>query len=150
MSAIRGHDTTPARPVRSALHHHGLRFRLHVRGLPGCPDIVRPRHRTVILMHGCFCYRHIGCYKSTLPTTNLAWWVAKLRRNRARDRRNIRDLRTAGWRVIVVWECELGVSRGTATERAARLERFGRSLVHKVTARHKHRHALNVTRPHTA
>jgi DNA mismatch endonuclease (patch repair protein) len=101
-------------------------------------------------VNGCFWHRHIGCAKSTLPVTNRAWWVAKLRRNRARDRRNVRDLRTAGWRVIGVWECELGVSRGTATERSARLERFGRSLVHKVTARHKHRHALNVTRAHTA
>ena len=126
MSAIRGHDTTPERLVRSKLHRHGLRFRLHVRGLPGRPDIVLPRHRTVILVHGCFWHRHIGCAKSTLPATNRAWWVAKLRRNRARDRRNIRDLRVAGWRVIVVWECELG---------AARLERFGRSLVRKVTGR---------------
>ena len=149
MSAIRGRDTTPERLVRSALHHHGLRFRLHVRGLPGCPDIVLPRYRTVILVHGCFWHRHIGCAKSTLPATNRAWWVAKLRRNRARDRRNIRGLRTAGWRVIVVWECELGVSRGTATQRAASLERFGSSLVRKVTAGHKHRPALSVTRRDT-
>ena len=135
MSAIRGHDTTPERLVRSTLHRHGLRFRLHVRGLPGRPDIVLPRHRTVILVHGCFWHRHIGCAKSTLPATNRAWWVAKLRRNRARDRRNIRDLRVAGWRVIVVWECELGAARGTAIQRAARLERFGRSLARKVTGR---------------
>jgi DNA mismatch endonuclease (patch repair protein) len=135
MSAIRGHDTTPERLVRSTLHRHGLRFRLHVRGLPGRPDIVLPRHRTIILVHGCFWHRHIGCAKSTLPATNRAWWVAKLRRNRARDRRNIRDLRAAGWRVIVVWECELGVARGTATQRATRLERFGRSVVRKVIGR---------------
>jgi DNA mismatch endonuclease (patch repair protein) len=89
----------------------------------------------VILVHGCFWHRHIGCAKSTLPATNRAWWVAKLRRNRARDRRNIRDLRAAGWRVIVVWECELGVARGTATQRAARLDRFGRSLVRNVIGR---------------
>jgi DNA mismatch endonuclease (patch repair protein) len=135
MSAIRGHDTTPERLVRSTLHRHGLRFRLHVRDLPGRPDIVLTRHRTIILVHGCFWHLHIGCVKSTLPATNRAWWVAKLRRNRARDRRNIRDLRAAGWRVIVVWECELGVARGTATQRAARLERFGRSLVRKVIGR---------------
>ena len=104
-------------------------------GSPAGPDIVLPRHRTVILVHGCFWHRHIGCAKSTLPATNRAWWVAKLRRNRARDRRNIRDLRAAGWRVIVVWECELGVARGTATQRAARLERFGRSLARKVIGR---------------
>ena len=135
MSAIRGHDTTPERLVRSALHRHGLRFRLHVRDLPGRPDIVLPRHRTVVLVHGCFWHRHLGCAKSALPVRNRAWWAAKLRRNRARDRRNLRDLRAAGWRVIVVWECELGVARGTAIQRAARLERFGRFLVRKVTGR---------------
>jgi DNA mismatch endonuclease (patch repair protein) len=70
-----------------------------------------------------------------LPVRNRAWWAAKLRRNRARDRRNLRDLRAAGWRVIVVWECELGVARGNAIQRAARLERFGRTLVRKVTGR---------------
>jgi DNA mismatch endonuclease (patch repair protein) len=133
MSAIRGHDTTPERLVRSALHRHGLRFRLHVRGLPGRPDIVLPRHRTVILVHGCFWHRHIGCPRSSLPTHNRAWWVAKLRRNRARDRRNIRDLRAAGWRVIVVWECELGAGRGTAEQRLAKLERFGRALARRIS-----------------
>ena len=132
MSAIRGHDTTPERLVRSALHRHGLRFRLHARDLPGRPDIVLPRHRTVILVHGCFWHRHIGCARSTLPETNRAWWVAKLRRIRARDRRALRDLRAAGWRVIVVWECELGAGRGSASARAARLERFARTLVRRV------------------
>ena len=134
MAAIRGHDTAPERLVRSALHRHGLRFRLHVRDLPGRPDIVLPRHRTVILVHGCFWHRHIGCPKGTLPATNRAWWVAKLRRNRARDRRNVRDLQAAGWRVIVVWECELGAGRGTDLQRAVRLERFARGLVRRVRA----------------
>ncbi|MFM9146178.1 MAG: very short patch repair endonuclease [Phycisphaerales bacterium] len=140
MAAIRGHDTTPERLVRSALHRHGLRFRLHVGGLPGRPDIVLPRHRTVILVHGCFWHRHLGCARSTLPATNRAWWVAKLRRNRARDRQNLRALRAAGWRVIVVWECQRGSARGTAAERASRLERFARTLVHRVrrTARDPH------------
>ena len=140
MAAIRGHDTTPERLVRSALHRHGLRFRLHVRDLPGRPDIVLPRHRTVILVHGCFWHRHLGCARSTLPATNRAWWVAKLRRNRARDRRILRALRAAGWRVIVVWECQLGSARGTAAQRASRLERFARTLVHRVrrTARQPH------------
>jgi DNA mismatch endonuclease (patch repair protein) len=131
MSAIRGHDTAPERLVRSTLHRHGLRFRLYVRGLPGRPDIVLPRHRTVVLVHGCFWHRHIGCAKSTLPATNRAWWVAKLRRNRARDRRNIRDLRAAGWRVIVVWECQLGALRGRAEQR---LEQFGRALARRQKA----------------
>ena len=72
MSAIRGHDTTPERLVRSALHRHGLRFRLHGRDLPGRPDIVLPRHRTVVLVHGCFWHRHLGCAKSALPVRNRA------------------------------------------------------------------------------
>jgi DNA mismatch endonuclease (patch repair protein) len=133
MAAIRGQDTTPELLVRSVLHRHGLRFRLHVRDLPGRPDIVLPRHRTVILVHGCFWHRHIGCARSMLPATNRAWWIAKLRRNRARDRRVLRELRAAGWRVIVVWECQLCPGPGSAAERAARLERFARTLVRRVS-----------------
>jgi DNA mismatch endonuclease (patch repair protein) len=132
MAAIRGTDTAPELLVRSLLHRQGLRFRLHVRGLPGRPDIVLPRHRTVVLVHGCFWHRHLGCPRSSLPATNRAWWVAKLRRNRARDRRTLAALRAHGWRVIVVWECQLGATRGTAAQRAMRLERFGRALVRRV------------------
>jgi len=102
--------TTPERFVRSTPHRHGLRFRLHVRGLSGRPDIVLSRNRIVILLHGCFWHGHVGCAKGTLPATNRTWWVATLQRNRARDQRNIRDLRAAGWRVSVAWEFELGVA----------------------------------------
>ena len=135
IAAIRGHDTAPELLVRSALHQHGLRFRLQVRDLPGRPDIVLPRHRMVILVHGCFWHRHLGCARSSLPDTNREWWAAKLRRNRARDRRNLRELRAAGWRVIVVWECQLGTGRGgTAADRASRMVRFAEGLVRCVAS----------------
>ncbi len=107
MAAIRGRDTAPELLVRSLLHRHGLRFRVNVRGMPGTPDIVLPRWRTVVLVHGCYWHRHLGCPHSTLPRHNRVWWITKFRRNRARDRRNQRDLAAADWRVIVLWECEL-------------------------------------------
>ena len=106
MAAIRGHDTTPELLVRSALHRHGLRFRLHARDLPGRPDIVLPRHRTVILVHGCFWHRH-GCTLSSEPSTRRRFWNEKFARNVARDARNARALRRLGWRVLTVWECAL-------------------------------------------
>ncbi|MDA0804009.1 MAG: very short patch repair endonuclease, partial [Planctomycetota bacterium] len=95
----------------SALHREGFRFRLNVRALPGCPDIVLPRHKMVIFVHGCFWHRHIGCDKSSLPRRNREWWVAKLRRNRARDRSAQAALAALGWKVVVVWECELPAPR---------------------------------------
>ncbi len=107
MRSIRGKDTAPELLVRSALHRSGFRFRVNVRALPGCPDIVLPKHKTVIFVHGCFWHLHIGCLKSSLPKRNRAWWVDKLRRNRARDRKAHATLTAMGWRVIVVWECEL-------------------------------------------
>ncbi len=106
MSRIRGKDTTPERVVRSALHRLGYRFRLHSRKLPGRPDIVLPRHRLAVFVHGCFWHRHRGCRNCTTPTNNRRFWVAKLEGNAARDRMHMRTLRKLGWRVVVVWECE--------------------------------------------
>lgn len=107
MASIGPRDTVPELTVRRALHAAGLRFRLHAVSLPGRPDIVLPRFRSVVFVHGCFWHRHIGCRRSTIPRTNRAWWAVKLRRNRARDRRNQRALHELGWRVFVVWECEV-------------------------------------------
>jgi len=106
MSRIQGKDTGPERIVRSLLHRMGYRFRLHGMGLPGRPDIVLRRYCTVVFVHGCFWHRHRGCRNCTIPTNNRAFWVKKLDGNAARDRRNALALRRAGWRVIVVWECE--------------------------------------------
>jgi DNA mismatch endonuclease, patch repair protein len=106
MSRIRGKDTAPEKIVRSLLHRAGYRFRLHVRTLPGNPDVVLPKHRTVIFVHGCFWHRHEGCKNCTTPTNRREWWLAKLDGNAARDKVRQAMLRKLGWRALVVWECE--------------------------------------------
>src|SRR2546430_1749501 len=106
MSRIRGVDTTPERTVRSFLHRRGFRFRLHESALPGHPDIVLPKFRTVVFVHGCFWHNH-NCRDGHTPRTNRGYWGPKLRRNKRRDAGNARLLRALGWRRIVVWECEL-------------------------------------------
>ncbi len=107
MAAIRGKDTAPELAVRRILHAMGLRFRLHRRDLPGRPDIVLPKHRTVVFVHGCFWHRHEVCRYTTTPKTRQEFWQSKFAANVERDSRNRTDLRQLGWRVIVVWECEL-------------------------------------------
>ncbi len=115
MSRIRGKDTGPEMAVRSLLHRMGYRFRLHVAGLPGKPDIVLPKHRTVVLVHGCFWHRHKGCKNCTTPTNNRQFWVAKLEGNAVRDRVKRQALRKLGWRVVVIWECETERVEGLRT-----------------------------------
>lgn len=105
MQAIRGRDTTPELIVRSIVHGLGLRFRLHSRKLPGTPDLVLTRHRTVILVHGCFWHRH-DCGLAANPKTRPEFWAGKFQRNVERDRRVKAQLAELGWRVIEVWECE--------------------------------------------
>lgn len=107
IAAIRGKDTLPELTVRRMLHGLGLRFRLHRKDLPGRPDIVLPRHRSVVFVHGCFWHRHEGCRYTTTPKTRLEFWQAKFAANVARDQRNRMVLEEMGWRVLVVWECEL-------------------------------------------
>ena len=106
MSRIRGKDTTPERVVRSLLHRMGYRFRLHGKKLPGRPDIVMAKHKTVIFVHGCFWHRHRGCKNCTTPTNNRRFWMTKLGGNARRDKSNKRVLTKLGWRVVIVWECE--------------------------------------------
>lgn len=105
MSRIRSNDTTPELVVRSFLFRNGFRFRLHVRNLPGHPDIVLPKYRTVVEVRGCFWHRHPGCRQATTPSTNAEFWQEKFKRNVERDKRNEIQLNELGWRVIVVWEC---------------------------------------------
>jgi DNA mismatch endonuclease, patch repair protein len=107
MSRIRGADTRPEKAVRSWLHHHWLRFRLHRPDLPGRPDIVLPRHRTVIFVHGCFWHRHEGCRLAYLPKSNVETWQRKFSSNRARDVGIASECARLGWRVLVVWECAI-------------------------------------------
>lgn len=106
MSAIRGRDTAPERAVRRYLHGAGLRFRLDGAGLPGRPDIVLPRHRVAVFVHGCFWHRHRGCRFTTTPSTNADFWKAKFARNVARDSANEAKLRALGWMPLVIWACE--------------------------------------------
>jgi DNA mismatch endonuclease (patch repair protein) len=106
MSRIRSRDTAPELQVRSALHRAGYRFRLHRKDLPGRPDIVLPKHHTVVFVHGCFWHRHKGCVFAYAPKSRIAFWDEKFRSNVERDFRNTRALRALGWRVITVWECQ--------------------------------------------
>ena len=106
MAQVRSKNTKPEMRVRSLLHRMGFRFRLHRRDLPGTPDIVLPKHRAAIFVHGCFWHVHSGCPRATTPSTRIAFWTEKLARNVDRDARKQRDLAAAGWRVLVVWECE--------------------------------------------
>lgn len=107
MSRIRGKDTAPERALRSALHLSGLRFRLHRRDLPGTPDIVLPRWRVAVFVHGCFWHRHEGCRYATTPASNSEFWKAKFSYTVSRDCDQIAELNHRGWRVFVAWECEL-------------------------------------------
>lgn len=106
MSKIRGANTRPELIVRKTLHILGYRFRLHGRDLPGNPDIVLPRHRAIIFVHGCFWHQHARCAKSKLPATNVRFWKNKILGNVQRDRRVIAKLRRSGWRVLIIWECK--------------------------------------------
>lgn len=105
MSGIKGRNTRPEILVRSLLHRIGFRFRLHKRGLPGCPDILLPKYRAVIFIHGCFWHQHQDCKYATLPSSNPEFWVEKLNKNVVRDAKNIDALIANRWRVLVVWEC---------------------------------------------
>ena len=107
MSRIRGKNTKPELTLRSLLHRQGFRFRLHGRELPGRPDIVFPRHKAVVFVHGCFWHRHKGCKGATVPKSHRKFWADKFARNMANDRKHVRRLRRRGWKVLVVWECQL-------------------------------------------
>lgn len=107
MSRVRAKDTKPELVVRSFLHRNGFRFRLHVKSLPGTPDIVLPKYKTVIDIRGCFWHRHPGCRKTTTPSTHVDFWQKKFTDNISRDQRIEAELQRLGWHVIVIWECEV-------------------------------------------
>ena len=106
MSGIRGKNTQPELAVRRYLHAHGFRFRLHRRDLPGKPDVVLPKYRTAVFVHGCYWHRHEGCKYATTPSSNREFWQRKFRENVERDQRNQTQLAAAGWHVLVIWECQ--------------------------------------------
>jgi DNA mismatch endonuclease (patch repair protein) len=121
MSRIRGKNTNPEMKVRSLLHSLGYRYRLHVRDLPGHPDIVLPKHRVVIFVHGCFWHMHKCRFGRVVPKTNAEFWQTKRSGNTERDRRNARQLRKVGWTVLTVWECETRSQEKLKSKLEARL-----------------------------
>ena len=106
MSRIREKNTNPELVVRRVLHKLGYRFRLHRKDLSGVPDIVLPRHRTVIFVHGCFWHQHPGCNRARQPKSNIEYWSGKLANNIERSKVAITRLKRSGWRVVIIWECE--------------------------------------------
>ena len=106
MAGIRGRDTVPEHAVRSVAHRMGLRFRLHRKDLPGRPDLIFPRHRLAVFVHGCFWHRHEGCRYAYMPKSRVEFWKEKFSGNVVRDRRNEEALRNLGWQVLTIWECE--------------------------------------------
>jgi DNA mismatch endonuclease (patch repair protein) len=122
MRRVRGKNTRPEMLVRSIAHRLGFRFRLHRSDLPGKPDLVFPKYRAVVFVNGCFWHGH-DCRRGRRPSSNQAFWDAKLEENAARDRRAEESLRALGWRVLVLWECELR----DEVELGARLDSFLRN-----------------------
>ena len=111
MQSIRSKNTSIERAVRTYLHAQGFRFRLHRKDLPGKPDIVLPKYKSVVFVHGCFWHQHAGCKDGRLPRINTDYWQPKLAKTVERDQRHQESLRNLGWRVFVVWDCELDASQ---------------------------------------
>lgn len=107
MRAVRDRDTKPEMRVRQIVHALGYRFRLHRKGLPGKPDLTFPRLKKVVFVHGCFWHQHPKCKRASMPISNMQFWRAKLARNFERDAQHLAALKAAGWRALVVWECQL-------------------------------------------
>lgn len=107
MSRIKGKDTKPELLVRKFLHKNGFRYRLHVKDMPGKPDIVLPKYKTVIFIHGCFWHGHEGCKYYVVPKTRTDWWLNKINGNISKDSRAEAALILQGWEILKIWECEL-------------------------------------------
>ena len=107
MSKIKSKDTKPEMLVRRFLFSHGFRFRLHRKDLPGNPDIVLPKYKTVIFINGCFWHGHKDCKFATIPETNRDFWLTKISGNIIRDNESVERLKQSGWKVIIIWQCEL-------------------------------------------
>lgn len=107
MSKIKGKDTKPELLVRKFLHKNGYRYRIHVKDLPGKPDVVLPKYKTVIFVHGCFWHGHEGCKYYVVPKTKTEWWLNKINGNIAKDSKSELELLKMGWTIIKIWECDL-------------------------------------------
>lgn len=115
MSRIGSKDTKPELVVRRHLFKNGLRYRLHVKAMPGCPDVVLPKYKTVIFINGCFWHGHSKCKKSVPPKTNTEWWIRKIEKNIANDQKALILLEKDGWNIFVVWECDLKNTKANDT-----------------------------------
>ena len=115
MSSIRSKDTRPEKKVRSLLHASGLRFRLHRKDLPGQPDIIFPKYNSALFVNGCFWHYHQKCNHGKIPKSRQSYWKPKLLNTVRRDKRNIKNLKRLGWKVMVIWECEINKNPRKAT-----------------------------------
>jgi len=131
MSQIRSKNTKPEIFVRKYLHSQGIRYRLHVKTMPGRPDLVLPRYRTVIFIHGCFWHGHEGCKYFVIPQTNRIFWKKKIEDNKLRDKRNVLALKKAQWKVIEVWECKI---------KSYNREKFLQQLLRRILANDRSHH----------
>lgn len=129
MSRVKSRDTVPEKIIRSFVHRQGYRFRLCVRELPGSPDIVFPRHKKIILVHGCFWHQHKGCLRAKRPTSSVEFWNIKLDRNVSRDGIVLKRLRQSGWRCLVVWECDVKKNQRKVETKVLRFLKNGRPSV---------------------
>lgn len=134
MSHICSMNTKPEVALRRALWRRGFRYRVNVKNLPGSPDIVLPKHRTVVFVHGCFWHGHNGCKEYTVPKTNTEFWVNKVARNQERDQEVWRKLEAKGWSVVIVWECELVKAKFAGT-----VERVTVEIIENGNLYRKHR-----------
>lgn len=139
MSHNRARNTGPEMLLRHALWRQGFRYRINIKTLPGSPDIVLPKYRTAIFVHGCFWHGHNGCKYYTVPKTNTEFWVAKVARNKERDQEVWRKLEAKGWYVIIVWECQLKKGRidETVERVAAEIVKNGEAYLAEQEARRK-------------
>lgn len=148
MASIRSASTKPELKIRHLLWHRGFRYRVNDRRLPGSPDIVLPKHKTVIFIHGCFWHGHKGCKNYTVPQTNTDFWIAKVARNQERDQEVWRELEAKGWSVIIVWECELkkSVLGETINRIAEEIRQNGEAFRQTLEARRKAQEAYRQER----
>lgn len=139
MSHIRAKNTKPEVIVRQYLYAAGFRFRIHVKKLPGCPDLVLPKYRTCIFVNGCFWHGHRGCRYATRPKSNAEFWQTKIQNNIRRDELSVQALETMGWKVITVWECDLkkDMRDETLSALAEQIRQNGASYALEQTQRHK-------------
>jgi DNA mismatch endonuclease, patch repair protein len=129
MSRIRGKHTGPEKAVRSFLHRAGFRFRLHVKSLPGCPDIVLPKYKTVVFVHGCFWHHHARCNQAVYPKRRRKFWRRKIDGAVERDKKAARLLRRAEWTVITIWECELERNANSLPQLIRSLKKSAAALI---------------------